>query len=122
MANRLARESSPYLLQHADNPVDWYPWGAAALRLARKQDKPFRLSIGDPVCHWWHVIAHESFEDPDIAALMNELFINIKVHREERPDLDSLYMLAVQMMNGHGRWPMTVFLTPDGKPFYGGTY
>src|SRR5262245_16544443 len=122
MANRLARESSPYLLQHADNPVDWYPWGDAALRLARKQDKPILLSIGYSACHRCHVMAHESFEDPDIAALMNELFINIKVDREERPDLDSLYMIAVQMMTGHGGWPMTVFLTPEGKPFYGGTY
>jgi hypothetical protein len=120
--NRLARETSPYLLQHADNPVDWFPWGDEALHLARERDKPILLSIGYSACHWCHVMAHESFEDAGIAALMNELFVNIKVDREERPDLDSLYMIAVQMMTGHGGWPMTVFLTPDGMPFYGGTY
>ena len=118
MTNRLARESSPYLLQHADNPVDWFPWGPEALEMAREQDKPILLSIGYSACHWCHVMAHESFEDPAIAALMNELFVNIKVDREERPDLDSLYMMAVQMMTGHGGWPMTVFLTPEGKPFF----
>ncbi|RIK44473.1 MAG: thioredoxin domain-containing protein [Chloroflexi bacterium] len=122
MPNRLAHETSPYLLQHAENPVDWYPWGESALRLAREQDKPILLSIGYSACHWCHVMAHESFEDPEIAALMNDLFVNIKVDREERPDLDALYMIAVQMMTGHGGWPMTVFLTPDGRPFYGGTY
>ncbi len=122
MPNKLAAESSPYLLQHADNPVDWFPWGPEALELARETDKPILLSIGYSACHWCHVMAHESFENEEIAALMNERFVNIKVDREERPDLDALYMLSVQMMTGHGGWPMTVFLTPDGKPFYGGTY
>ena len=122
MANRLANETSPYLLQHADNPVDWYPWGEEALRKAREEDKPILLSVGYSACHWCHVMAHESFENEEIAALMNELFVNIKVDREERPDIDALYMAAVQAMTGHGGWPMTVFLTPDGKPFYGGTY
>ena len=122
MPNRLARETSPYLLQHQDNPVDWRPWGPEALSEARARNKPILLSIGYSACHWCHVMAHESFENPGIAALMNELFVNIKVDREERPDLDALYMLAVQMMTGQGGWPMTVFLTPDGKPFYGGTY
>ncbi len=120
--NRLIHESSPYLLQHAHNPVDWYPWGEEALAASREQDKPILLSIGYSACHWCHVMAHESFENPDIANLMNELFINIKVDREERPDIDGLYMMAVQMMTGHGGWPMTVFLTPDLKPFIGGTY
>ena len=122
MPNRLAQETSPYLLQHADNPVDWYPWGTEALERARLEDKPVLLSIGYAACHWCHVMAHESFEDPETAALMNEKFINIKVDREERPDLDSIYMQAVQAMSGHGGWPMTVFLTPAGEPFYGGTY
>ena len=122
MPNRLARESSPYLLQHADNPVDWYPWGKEALDKARLEDKPIFLSIGYAACHWCHVMAHESFENPGIAALMNEKFVNIKVDREERPDLDSIYMQAVQALTGHGGWPMTVFLTPSGEPFYGGTY
>ena len=122
MANRLANEASPYLRQHADNPVDWYPWGEEALRRARDENKPILLSIGYAACHWCHVMAHESFEDAEIAALMNEHFVNIKVDREERPDLDSIYMSAVQAMTGHGGWPMTVFLTPDGRPFYGGTY
>ena len=120
--NRLASETSPYLLQHADNPVDWYPWGEEALERAREEDKPILLSIGYSACHWCHVMAHESFENPEIAALMNEHFVNIKVDREERPDLDSIYMTAVQAMTGHGGWPMNVFLTPDGTPFYGGTY
>src|SRR5512147_191753 len=120
--NRLARESSPYLLQHAANPVDWHPWGADALALARREDKPILLSIGYAACHWCHVMAHESFEHEDIARLMNELFVNIKVDREERPDVDGIYMSAVQAMTGHGGWPLTVFLTPDGVPFYGGTY
>jgi uncharacterized protein YyaL (SSP411 family) len=121
--NRLQHETSPYLRQHAANPVDWYPWGDEAFRAAREQDKPILLSIGYSSCHWCHVMAHESFEDDDTAALMNDLFINIKVDREERPDVDSIYMQAVQTMNdGHGGWPLTVFLTPDGKPFYGGTY
>src|SRR5579872_401185 len=120
--NRLARETSPYLRQHADNPVDWYPWGAEALARARNEGRPILLSIGYAACHWCHVMAHESFEDPETAALMNDLFVNIKVDREERPDLDQIYMSAVQAMAGHGGWPMSVFLTPDLKPFYGGTY
>ena len=122
MANRLANETSPYLLQHAHNPVDWYAWGDEALRRAREEDRPILLSIGYSACHWCHVMERESFENSDIARLMNEHFVNIKVDREERPDLDSIYMTAVQGMTGHGGWPMTVFLTPDGKPFYGGTY
>jgi uncharacterized protein YyaL (SSP411 family) len=122
MSNRLAKESSPYLQQHADNPVDWYPWGDEALSRAQAEDKPILVSIGYSACHWCHVMAHESFENPDTARLMNDLFINIKVDREERPDLDSLYMEAVQAMTGRGGWPLTVFLTPDGKPFFGGTY
>ncbi|MEP6775538.1 MAG: thioredoxin domain-containing protein [Chloroflexota bacterium] len=122
MANRLAGETSPYLLQHKDNPVDWYPWGAEALERARHEDKPILLSIGYSACHWCHVMAHESFENQEIAAVMNERFINIKVDREERPDLDAIYMDAVQAMTGHGGWPMTMFLTPDGEPFFGGTY
>jgi len=120
--NRLIYESSPYLRQHAGNPVDWYPWGEEALATARNADKPILLSIGYSACHWCHVMAHESFEDEATAALMNDRFVNIKVDREERPDLDQIYMMAVQGMTGHGGWPMTVFLTPDGKPFYGGTY
>ncbi|MGH9209516.1 MAG: thioredoxin domain-containing protein [Acidimicrobiales bacterium] len=122
MPNRLAGESSPYLRQHADNPVDWYPWGDDAFAAARHGDKPVLLSIGYSSCHWCHVMAHESFEDPDIATLMNDLFVSIKVDREERPDVDALYMEAVQALSGHGGWPMTVFLTPDGKPFFAGTY
>jgi uncharacterized protein YyaL (SSP411 family) len=121
-ANRLVNETSPYLLQHAHNPVDWYPWGPEALARAQREDKPILLSVGYSACHWCHVMAHESFEDPDTAALMNELFVSVKVDREERPDLDAIYMEAVQAMTGHGGWPMTVFLTPEGKPFYGGTY
>jgi len=120
--NRLQNETSPYLLQHAENPVDWYPWGDEALERARADNKPILLSIGYSACHWCHVMAHESFEDPETAAVMNEHFVNIKVDREERPDLDSIYMQAVQAMTGHGGWPMTVFLTPEGVPFYGGTY
>jgi hypothetical protein len=122
MPNRLATETSPYLLQHAGNPVDWYPWTPDALERAKRENKPILLSIGYAACHWCHVMAHESFEDPETAALMNERFVNVKVDREERPDLDSIYMQAVQAMTGHGGWPMTVFLTPDGAPFYGGTY
>jgi len=122
MSNRLANETSPYLLQHADNPVDWYPWGEEALQKAKDEDKPIFLSIGYSACHWCHVMAHESFEDEDIAALMNEYFVNVKVDREERPDLDRIYMNAVQALTGSGGWPMSVFLTPDGQPFYGGTY
>ncbi len=120
--NRLAGETSPYLLQHADNPVDWYPWGEEALARARDEDRPILLSIGYAACHWCHVMEHESFEDEATAALMNERFVNIKVDREERPDLDAVYMEAVVALSGHGGWPMTVFLTPDGEPFYGGTY
>ena len=115
MPNRLAQESSPYLLQHANNPVDWYPWGEEALGKAKAEDKPIFLSIGYSACHWCHVMEHESFEDERIAALMNELFVNIKVDREERPDLDSIYMDAVVAISGHGGWPMSVFLTPDGS-------
>ena len=122
MPNRLGGETSPYLLQHADNPVDWYPWSTEALDRARQEDKPILLSIGYAACHWCHVMAHESFENEETAKLMNEKFINIKVDREERPDLDSIYMQAVQALTGHGGWPMTVFLTPFGEPFYGGTY
>ncbi len=120
--NRLAQETSPYLLQHRHNPVDWYPWGPEALERARADDKPVLLSVGYSACHWCHVMERESFENEDIAALMNQLFVNIKVDREERPDVDQIYMQAVQSMTGHGGWPMTVFLTPDGVPFYGGTY
>jgi uncharacterized protein YyaL (SSP411 family) len=120
--NKLANETSPYLLQHANNPVQWYPWGEEALTKARTEDKPILLSIGYSACHWCHVMAHESFEDEETARLMNENFINVKVDREERPDLDSVYMSAVQMMTGSGGWPMTVFLTPDQVPFYCGTY
>jgi uncharacterized protein len=120
--NRLADETSPYLRQHADNPVDWYPWGDEAFAAARRDDKPVLLSVGYSACHWCHVMAHESFEDPDVAALMNELFVNVKVDREERPDVDEIYMEAVQALTGQGGWPMTVFLTPDGRPFFGGTY
>ena len=120
--NRLIHESSPYLQQHADNPVDWYPWGPEALERARQEDRPILLSVGYSTCHWCHVMAHECFEDSAIAGLMNDLFVNIKVDREERPDIDDIYMNAVQMMAGRGGWPLTVFLTPDLKPFYGGTY
>jgi uncharacterized protein YyaL (SSP411 family) len=120
--NKLAKETSPYLLQHANNPVEWYPWGEEALTKAKAEDKPILLSIGYSACHWCHVMAHESFEDEETARLMNENFINIKVDREERPDLDSIYMSAVQLMTGGGGWPMTVFLTPDQVPFYCGTY
>src|SRR5438445_3474306 len=120
--NRLAQETSAYLLQHKDNPVDWYAWGPDAFARARAEDRPVFLSIGYSACHWCHVMEHESFEDPQTARLMNDNFVNIKVDREERPDLDTIYMEAVQAMSGHGGWPMTVFLTPDGVPFYGGTY
>jgi uncharacterized protein YyaL (SSP411 family) len=122
MSNRLLNETSPYLLQHADNPVDWYPWGEGALQRAKAEDKPIFLSIGYSACHWCHVMAHESFEDEGVAAILNEHFVSIKVDREERPDLDRIYMSAVQAMTGSGGWPMSVFLTPDGQPFYGGTY
>ena len=122
MANRLAGETSPYLLQHQDNPVDWYPWGEDALELARSTDRPILLSVGYAACHWCHVMERESFEDAATADLMNGNFVCVKVDREERPDLDAIYMDAVQAMTGQGGWPMTVFLTPDGRPFYGGTY
>jgi hypothetical protein len=122
MPNRLANEISPYLLQHKDNPVDWYAWGDEAFAAARQADKPILLSVGYSACHWCHVMAHESFEDKRIAGLMNQLFVNIKVDREERPDVDNIYMQAVQSLTGRGGWPMTVFLTPEGVPFYGGTY
>src|SRR5438309_8528772 len=120
--NRLANETSPYRLQHADNPVDWYPCGEEALERSRVEDKPILLSIGYAACHWCHVMEHESFEDPATAELMNDRFVNVKVDREERPDLDAIYMDAVVALTGHGGWPMTVFLTPDREPFFGGTY
>jgi uncharacterized protein YyaL (SSP411 family) len=120
--NRLAQETSPYLLQHKDNPVDWYPWGPEALATASRDDRPIFLSVGYAACHWCHVMAHESFEDAETAGYLNAHFVPIKVDREERPDIDALYMESVQAMTGHGGWPMSVFLTPDGKPFYGGTY
>ena len=122
MANRLARESSPYLLQHAENPVDWHPWGTEAFDEARRRDVPVLLSIGYSACHWCHVMERESFEDATTAELMNESFVSIKVDREERPDIDSVYMKAVQAMTGQGGWPLTAFLTSDGEPFFGGTY
>jgi uncharacterized protein YyaL (SSP411 family) len=122
MANRLAHETSPYLLQHKDNPVDWYPWGEEALTRAREEDRPLLVSIGYSACHWCHVMERESFEDPAVAALMNEHFVCVKVDREERPDVDAIYMDAVQAMTGHGGWPLNAFLTPDGVPFYAGTY
>ncbi|MDA1348974.1 MAG: thioredoxin domain-containing protein [Chloroflexi bacterium] len=122
MTNRLIKETSPYLLQHAHNPVDWYPWGPEALERAKREDRPILLSVGYSACHWCHVMERESFENEEIARLMNDNFVCIKVDREERPDIDSIYMSAVQAMTGQGGWPMTVFLTPDGKPFYGGTY
>jgi uncharacterized protein len=120
--NRLAREASPYLRQHADNPVDWYPWGDEAFAAAVERDVPILLSIGYSACHWCHVMAHESFEDPDVAAVMNRLFVNVKVDREERPDVDDIYMEATQAMTGQGGWPMTVVCAPDGRPFFAGTY
>jgi len=122
MANRLANETSPYLLQHKENPVDWYPWGEEALKKARDEDQPILLSVGYSACHWCHVMERESFEDEATAQVMNEHFVSIKVDREERPDIDSIYMAAVQALTRGGGWPMTVFLTPDGSPFYGGTY
>ncbi|MGI9645794.1 MAG: thioredoxin domain-containing protein, partial [Ilumatobacteraceae bacterium] len=120
--NRLADETSPYLRQHRDNPVDWYPWGAEAFAAARERNVPILLSVGYSACHWCHVMAHECFEDVEVATKMNELFVNVKVDREERPDVDALYMDAVQALTGRGGWPMTVFMTPDRAPFYGGTY
>src|SRR5438132_10873641 len=122
MTNRLAKETSPYLLQHAHNPVDWFPWSDEAFAKARDEDKPVFLSIGYSACHWCHVMERESFENHDIARVLNANFVSIKVDREERPDIDSIYMQAVQLMTGHGGWPMSVFLTPDGGPFYAGTY
>ena len=123
MPNRLAQETSPYLQQHADNPVDWHPWDEDALKLAREQDKPILLSVGYSACHWCHVMAHESFEDPEVAAEMNRLFVNIKVDREERPDIDQIYQTAHHMLTQRsGGWPLTMFLMPDGTPFFGGTY
>src|SRR5579875_1721757 len=120
--NLLRHERSPYLLQHADNPVHWRPWGAAALEEARQTNRPILLSVGYAACHWCHVMAHESFEDPETAALMNQLFVNIKVDREERPDIDGIYMNALHALGEQGGWPLTMFLTPDGAPFWGGTY
>src|SRR5581483_6649129 len=120
--NRLGEETSPYLLQHKDNPVHWQAWGPAALAAARDADKPILLSVGYAACHWCHVMAHESFENRDIAALMNDLFVNIKVDREERPDLDTIYQYALALLGEQGGWPLTMFLTPDGEPFWGGTY
>ncbi|MEK6594915.1 MAG: thioredoxin domain-containing protein, partial [Pseudomonadota bacterium] len=123
MTNHLGNETSPYLLQHADNPVDWYPWGEEALNLSRAQNKPILLSIGYSACHWCHVMAHESFENAEVAAVMNRHFINIKVDREERPDIDQIYQTAHHMLNHrNGGWPLTLFLTPEQKPFFGGTY
>jgi len=122
MANRLAASTSPYLLQHADNPVDWYEWGPEAFDRARELDRPILLSVGYAACHWCHVMAHESFEDEGIAAVVNERFVAVKVDREERPDVDAVYMQATQALTGQGGWPMTVFLTPDRQPFYAGTY
>src|SRR3984957_7471789 len=122
MPNRLAREASPYLQQHGQNPVDWYPWGTEALERARREDRPILLSIGYSACHWCHVMERESFENEGVPALMNESFINIKVDREERPDLDQIYQLVVQLMGRSGGWPLTVFLTPDQRPFFAGTY
>ena len=121
-SNHLVGETSPYLLQHAHNPVEWYPWGEEALQKARKENKPILVSIGYSACHWCHVMERESFEDEATAGIMNEHFVNIKIDREERPDLDHIYMDAVQAMTGSGGWPLNVFLTPEGKPFYGGTY
>ena len=122
MPNHLANENSPYLLQHANNPVDWYPWGEEALEKAQTEDKPIFLSVGYAACHWCHVMENESFEDEDTASLLNQFFISIKVDREERPDIDSIYMQAVVAMTHQGGWPMSVFLSPQGQPFYGGTY
>src|SRR5579872_7461143 len=122
MPNRLARETSPYLLQHADNPVDWYPWGEEALARAGDEDKPILLSVGYSTCHWCHVMAHESFENAETARLMNERFVCVKVDREERPDIDHIYMTALHALGQQGGWPLTMFLSPDGAPLFGGTY
>src|ERR1700730_2582772 len=120
--NRLAHETSPYLLQHKHNPVDWWPWGTQALAAAKSSNKPILLSVGYAACHWCHVMAHESFENEATARVMNELFVNIKVDREERPDIDQIYMSALHHLGEHGGWPLTMFLTPDGEPIWGGTY
>jgi len=122
MPNRLQHETSPYLRQHAENPVDWYPWGEEALQRARKEDRPIILSVGYSACHWCHVMAHESFEDPEIARRMNDWFVNVKLDREERPDLDQIYQGVVALLGRGGGWPLTVFLLPDLRPFFGGTY
>lgn len=122
MKNHLQNETSPYLLQHAENPVDWYPWGEAAFAKARVEDKPVFLSIGYSTCHWCHVMAHESFEDPAVAALLNAHFVSIKVDKEERPDIDSIYMAVCQALAGSGGWPTSIFMTPEQKPFFAGTY
>ena len=122
MANRLSKEKSPYLLQHKENPVDWYPWGEEAFQRARQEDKPVFLSIGYSTCHWCHVMAHESFEDERVAEILNRAFISIKVDREERPDIDTVYMSVCQAITGSGGWPLTIFLTPEQKPFFAGTY
>src|SRR5215470_16130638 len=122
MPNRLIQEKSPYLRQHAQNPVDWFPWGDEAFAKARTETKPIFLSIGYSACHWCHVMEHESFEDASIAKILNDSFVSVKVDREERPDLDHIYMTFVQRATGHGGWPMSVFLTPQTKPFFGGTY
>src|SRR5512145_3447237 len=121
-SNRLARESSPYLRLHAGNPVDWYPWGGEALERARREDKPIFLSVGYSTCYWCHVMERESFSDPAVAAEMNRAFVNVKVDREERPDLDEIYMLATQLLTGQGGWPSSLFLTPKLEPFFAGTY
>src|SRR5436309_8120251 len=122
MATRLAHATSPYLQQHADNPVDWWPWSPEAFAEARRRDVPLLISVGYAACHWCHVMAHESFEDAEVAKLINEHFVAVKVDREERPDVDAVYMTATQAMTGQGGWPMTVFATPDGQPFFCGTY
>ena len=122
MTNSLAGEKSPYLLQHAENPVDWRPWGPEAFAKARRENKPILLSVGYAACHWCHVMAHESFEDEETARVLNEKYVSVKVDREERPDVDQVYMAACQALTGQGGWPLTVFLTPEGKPFYAGTY
>jgi uncharacterized protein YyaL (SSP411 family) len=120
--NCLIKEASPYLLQHANNPVDWYPWGSEAFKKAQEENKPIFLSIGYSTCHWCHVMAHESFQNPAVAKLMNEVFVSIKVDREERPDIDAIYMTACQMMTGGGGWPLTIVMTPDKRPIYAATY
>ncbi|HIZ55558.1 MAG TPA: thioredoxin domain-containing protein, partial [Firmicutes bacterium] len=122
MSNHLKDQTSPYLLQHAENPVDWYPWDEEAFRRAKEEDKPVFLSIGYSTCHWCHVMAHESFEDQEIAAILNRYFISIKVDKEERPDIDSIYMAVCQAFTGSGGWPTTIFMTSDQKPFFAGTY